>query len=43
MEWFRKSSEQGNPNAHNNVGICYEEGLGVEKDLVRAKSYYKLA
>ncbi|KAJ3223715.1 hypothetical protein HDU78_011231 [Chytriomyces hyalinus] len=34
---------QGNPHAQNNLGICFEEGKGVMKDLVLAKTWYKAA
>ena len=31
MNWFRKSAEQGNPEAERNIGGMYLSGLGVEK------------
>lgn len=30
--WFRKATERGHTRAICNLGICYELGLGVEKD-----------
>ena len=35
-EWFKKASERGYTRALNNLGICYEEGLGVDKDFDEA-------
>lgn len=28
-EWYRKAAEQGHAKAQNNLGVLYEEGLGV--------------
>lgn len=33
---WEKAVEQGNANAQYNLGICYENGQGVEKDLKKA-------
>jgi TPR repeat protein len=35
-----KASEMGNVDAINNLKICYEEGLGVEKDEEKVKGLY---
>jgi TPR repeat protein len=43
LKLFRKASEQGNVDATNNLGVCYEEGNGVAKNLERAKHFYKKA
>lgn len=32
-EWFKKASEKGCTRSLNNLGICYELGHGVQKDL----------
>ena len=32
-EWFRKAAERGCARALNNLGICYEQGKGVEIDM----------
>ena len=40
---FRQAAAQGNSHALNNLGICYEEGKGVAKDLGIAKQFYKEA
>ena len=33
MEWYRKAAEQGHPLAQRQLGICYERGDGVGRDL----------
>ena len=38
--YFIKASNQGDPEATNRVGVMYEQGIGVEKDLVKAFKYY---
>jgi TPR repeat protein len=43
VAWYRKSAEQGNPNAQNNLGACYEGGLGVAQDFLQAVSWYRKA
>ena len=32
-EWFKKAAEKGCTRSLNNLGICYEFGHGVPKDL----------
>ena len=39
--WYRKAAEQGHPRALMNLGLLYERGLGVEKDLTKAMEYYR--
>jgi TPR repeat protein len=39
--WYRKAAEQGSPRALMNLGLLYERGLGVEKDLAKAMEYYR--
>lgn len=34
---------KGYAPAQNNLGICYEEGKGTPRDLVKAKKFYHLA
>lgn len=43
IKWFRKAAMQGNSHAQNNLGIAYEEGLGVVRDYVGAKEMYRKA
>ena len=41
VDWFRKSAAQGNANAQSNLGVMYQNGWGVEKDLAQPKSGIK--
>ena len=34
-EWYRKAAEQGLSEAQNTLGICYDNGEGVEMDMVK--------
>ena len=43
IQWFRKAAAQGNAHAQNNLGICFEEGLGVVRDYAAAKEWYRKA
>lgn len=36
VEWYTKAAEQGLPMAQCNLGICYKNGDGVEKNLEEA-------
>ncbi len=36
MYWYKKSAKQGDSNAQYKLGCFYEDGLGVNKDLVLA-------
>lgn len=38
---FRKAAEQGNANAQNYLGICYEKGSGVSKSETAAVKWYQ--
>jgi len=40
VEWLRKAAESGNSEAHIYLGMCYEEGLGVERDYNEALKLY---
>ena len=42
-EWFKKASEKGCTRSLNNLGICYEFGHGVTRDLDQAFQLYKEA
>ena len=42
-ELFKKSRELGCARAANNLGMCYEQGAGVEKDFEQAFVCYKEA
>ena len=41
MKWFRESAEQGNAGAQFSLGVCYEYGAGVSKDLEEAVKWYR--
>jgi TPR repeat protein len=37
------AAEKGNANAQFNVGCCYENALGVERDDAKAVKWYRLS
>ena len=37
LKWFRKSAEQGNPDAQNELGQMYENGEGVTQNYALAE------
>ncbi|MDO8417966.1 MAG: hypothetical protein Q7S87_17325 [Agitococcus sp.] len=39
-DWFRKAATQGDSNALNNLGVMYENGEGITKNLVLAHMLY---
>jgi TPR repeat protein len=43
VEWHRKAADQGNPLAQYNLGLCYYNGEGIDKDLVEAVKWYRKA
>jgi TPR repeat protein len=43
VRWLRKSADQDHPPAQFNLGVCYEQGLGVEPDMKRAMFWYNKA
>ena len=43
VKWYRLAADQNYHRAQNNLGVCYEYGLGVEKDPTEATKWYKLA
>lgn len=40
---FRKPAEHGDLDAQNKLGVCYDFGLGVEKDEASAAKWYRRA
>jgi len=38
-EWFRKAAENGNSRAMLDIGLCYEFGVGVEKNEEEASKW----
>ncbi|CAM9600810.1 unnamed protein product, partial [Choristocarpus tenellus] len=43
VKWFVRSSRQGDPQGCRNMGMCYEGGVGVPKDIHKAMEFYRLA
>ncbi len=41
--WYKRSAEQGNDDAHVNMGECYYEGKGVRKNCRAAVESYNKA
>ena len=41
VEWYRKSAEQGDADAQNNLGYCYYNGQGVAQDYEKAVEWYR--
>ena len=42
-KWYRKAAEKNNPEATLSVGVCYDLGKGVEKNLQEAVKWYRKA
>ena len=43
FKWYKKAAKQGNAEAQNCLGVCYEDGNGVTKDLSEAAKWYRKA
>jgi len=43
LKYFQKAADMGHHAAEHNIGILYEYGRGVRKDLELAKSWYERA
>ncbi|KAK9804568.1 hypothetical protein WJX73_000389 [Symbiochloris irregularis] len=43
QQWFKMGAAGGNISAASNLGMCYEEGIGVQADIDMAKACYKQA
>jgi uncharacterized protein len=41
VKWYRKSAEQGNAEAQFNLGVMYDERLGVPQDYAEAVKWYR--
>ncbi|KAL0213985.1 hypothetical protein P9112_006169 [Eukaryota sp. TZLM1-RC] len=41
--WWRRGDEAGDEDAMFNLGVCYDQGLGVEKDYQQAFYWYSKA
>ena len=43
IKLYRMAAEQDNEYAQFNLGLCYEYGTGLQKDLSEAKKWYQKA
>jgi TPR repeat protein len=43
VKWFRMAADQRNALAENNLGACYANGLGVDKDETKAVKWFREA
>ena len=43
VKWYRKAAEQGHSSAQFNLGVCYQQGYGVEVDSKEAVKWYRKA
>ena len=43
VEWFRKAADQNCHEAFYELGVCYENGEGVERDFDQAIAWYRKA
>jgi TPR repeat protein len=43
VKWYRKAAEQGSASAQLNLGVKYDNGVGVAEDNTEAVRWYRLA
>lgn len=43
VQWFREAAINGVANARYNLGVLYQQGMGVEKDMKKAIGWYRAA
>ena len=43
MDWYRKAAEQNEPAAQYSLGLMYDQGTGVPRNLSEANRWYNLA
>jgi hypothetical protein len=43
VRWYTGAAKKNHAGALNNLGTCYEQGIGVEKDIVKAVECYRQA
>jgi TPR repeat protein len=43
VKWYQKAAEAGNSYAMSNLGVMYDDGTGVIKDLAQAVKWYQKA
>ena len=37
------AAEKGDPTAQSNLGVCYRDGVGIEKDQKKAEEWFEKA
>ena len=42
-QWFEKAAQQNHPEAQNNLGMIYLQGIGVAPDYAKARQYFEQA
>ena len=40
---YEESAKGGYEKAQYNIGVCYKEGIGVQKNKIKAKKWLQLA
>ena len=40
VKWYRKSAEQGDADAQNNLGALYSKGEGTEQNFIEALKWF---
>ena len=43
VEWYRKAADQNEPAAQYSLGLMYDQGTGVQRNLSEATRWYRLA
>lgn len=43
VRWYTAAAKQGNPQAQNNLGVCYLKGTGVNQNLKEAAKWITLS
>ena len=43
VKWIRKAAEQGDAEAQSHLGAMYAQGHGVQRDYIRAYTWFNLA
>ena len=43
MELYREAADREDEDGQYRLGACYEAGLGVKRDLAKAREFYKAA
>ena len=43
VELYQQAAEQGHADAQNKLGHCYQNGIGIEKDVKKAVELYQKA